>query len=330
MSTLIELGNDLGMGANKLFGEHGGLETIAQVSLNGGTHMGQFVGLGAQAKTPLHIQCASGSFYVGAGAHDWGRPVENLGYDQLMGAPGAIALLCASLTNYIKRYGPFTAPIQMMVGLPIELLSGEEAQANAAAVQAWLTGTHAWVADGQSYTAEIAEVKITSQPVGAMFDHMLDDAGKVRPSLKGLFAQEVGILSVGFNTVELLVVRDRKPIQRFTAGATVGVRRLLEIVNGQRLYSLGELDARLRAGQLDVSSALPIWERALMGQIEQQWGTAWRRFAAVLIVGGGAVLLRDTLPHRFGGKAIVPDNPVLSIANGLYKLALSQQGRKRV
>lgn len=49
--------------------------------------------------------------------------------------------------------------------------------------------------------------------------------------------------------------------KNFTACKTTGVRRLLELVNGQQLYSLGELDTLLRANKLDISQALPIWER---------------------------------------------------------------------
>jgi hypothetical protein len=125
-----------------------------------------------------------------------------------------------------------------------------------------------------------------------------------------------------------MVVRNRTPVQRFTAGTSSGVRRLLELVNGQRLYSLGELDMQLRSGQLDVSAALPIWEREVMGVIEKQWGNAWKRFAAVLLMGGGSILLKETLPYRFSGKAYLPDQPIMAIARGLHKLSIFQQNRR--
>jgi hypothetical protein len=60
----------------------------------------------------------------------------------------------------------------------------------------------------------------------------------------------------------------------------------------------------------------------VLGVIERQWGSAWRRFAVVLIMGGGALLLKDTLPLKFSGKAYLPDNPVQAIARGLYKMTL--------
>jgi hypothetical protein len=220
------------------------------------------------------------------------------------------------------------APISLTCGLPLESLSGESAQATGEGVQRWLRGAHTWQADGQPYTIEIAEVRVTSQPVGGLFDALLDDEGRFIPARREWFNQEVGVVSIGMSTIELLVVRSRVPVQRFTAGATVGVRRLLELVDGQRLYSLGELDSLLRAGRLDISRALPIWQEEVFGRIEKQWGIAWRRFAAVILLGGGAILLKDTLPYRFGGKAVLPDDPVLATARGLAKLGLMQAQKK--
>ncbi|MBT7014862.1 MAG: ParM/StbA family protein [Anaerolineae bacterium] len=327
-NDLILLGEDLGMGANKLYGLHGGQQTPSQVSLNGSQKVSQMLGLRSQ-KPPLHIATDYGEFYTGAGAHDWGRPVENLDYERLNGSAEMKALFLGSVTRYMRKYGKFDRPLSLTVGMPLEPLTGENAKENVTAVRRWMKGIHEWEADGKSARIEVAEVKITSQPVGALFDHLLDEKGRFVLERKPAFKKEVGIISVGFNTVELLVVRDKKPVQRFTAGATSGVRRLLEIVNHSGMYSLGELDTQLRAGHLDLREALPVWEREVTGVIERTWGTSWKRFAAILLVGGGAVLLKKTLPYRFNGKAYIPDEPVLSIARGLYKLGLFQANRKR-
>src|SRR5690606_8011733 len=108
------------------------------------------------------------------------------------------------------------------------------------------------------------------------------------PAHKGHMKKEIGIISIGFNTVELLVVQDSAPVQRFTAGSTNGVRRLLELLNPGGLYSLGELDTQIRTGSLATGDALNVWEREVTGQVERVWGTAWRRFASIILVGGGA------------------------------------------
>ncbi len=318
---MFYLGIDAGNGAFKLHGPQGGLEILSQVASNGGQRVASTMGLRKQ-KPPLSIQNAHGSFYIGAGAHDYGRPVENLDVERFNGTPEMVALAHGALTQYMHQYGAISEPLSLIVGLPQEALTGDVVESTRESIRRWLRGPHQWSADGQPYCLEIADVKITSQVSGGLFDYLLDSKGKFVPERKKAFTAEVGIISVGFGTVELLVVRDRVPVQRFTTGATSGVRRLLEIINSQRLYSLGEMDILLRAGQLDTSTALPIWEREVMGVIERQWGSAWRRFAAVLIMGGGAILLKNTLPQRFNGKGFMPDQPVQAIARGLYKMSL--------
>jgi hypothetical protein len=303
------------------------LEFVSQAASNGTQKVLSTLGL-RKSKAPLAIHNESGSFYVGAGAHDFGRPVENLDVDRFNGTPEMKALLHGSLTRYQQRYGKFSAPLAVVVGLPNEVLTGDLAEQNIENVKRWLRGMHTWTADGEPYSVEIAEVKAASQATGGLFDYLLDAEGHFIPERKGAFNSEVGIITIGFGTVELMVVRNREIVQCFTSGAASGVRRLLEVVNGQRLYSLGEMDMQLRAGQLELREALPIWEREVTGVIEKQWGTAWKRFAAVLIMGGGAILLKDTLPHRFIGRAYLPDEPVQAIARGLYRLTLLQQARK--
>lgn len=326
-TKMIPLGIDAGNGAFKLAGAAGGLEIVSQVATNGTQKVMTTLGL-RKRKAPLQIPNESGSFYVGPGAHDYGRPVENLDVDRFNGTPEMKALLHGSLTGYQQKYGKFDAPLLVVVGLPHDVLAGDGAEQNVENAKRWIKGIHTWTADGEPYSVEIADVKVASQVTGGLFDYLLDDQGHFIPERKGAFSGEVGVISVGFGTVELMVVRDRTPVQRFTSGSASGVRRLLEIVNGQRLYSLGEMDTQLRAGQLDVVAALPVWEREVTGVVERQWGTAWKRFAVVLLMGGGSILLRETLPYRFNGKAFLPDEPVQAIARGLYKLTLMQQSRK--
>lgn len=321
---MISLGIDAGNGAFKIYGAQGGQETLSQVAWNGNQKVVATMGL-KKTKAPLNIKNAHGSFYVGAGSHDYGRPVENLDVERFNGTPEMVALLHGALANYQRAHGKFSEPLSIVVGLPQETLTGELAEQTSVNVKRWLGGLHTWAADGHEYTVEIAEVRIASQVSGGLFDYLLDDEGKFIAARKKAFTGEVGIISVGFGTVELLVVRDRAPVQRFTTGTASGVRRLLEILNGQRLYSLGELDIMLRSGQLETNEALPIWEREVSGVIERQWGTAWRRFAAVLVMGGGAILLPN-LALKFNGRGHIPENPVMAIARGLFKMTLLKRG----
>lgn len=326
MSDYIHIGEDLGMGANKLWGAAGGQQTVSQVASNGNSAISGMLGLKAKRR-PLHITSAFGSFYVGEGAHEHGRPVENLEFDRLTGAPEMRALFYGALVNYQNEYGEFDRPVSLMAGLPLQMMTGANAKSYQQAVTGWLKGTHEFEADGKPVKIEIAKVRLTSQPVGALFDYALDEEGNFRPGGTDAMFDEVGIISIGFNTLELLVVKEQSAVERFTLGNTVGVRRLLELINRERLFSLGELDEKLRAGRrlAEVKAALPIWAREVNGEIEKCWGASHRRFLKVLIVGGGALLLKDALTAQFGAKAWTAENPVLSIARGLYKLSVMKR-----
>lgn len=329
MTEMMHFGLDLGMGAIKLFGNQQGIQLISQVAVNNGPLVGRMLGLGS-SRLPLRITLPTGNtFFVDSGAHDSGRPVENLSMDRFAGAPEMVALFYGAFTRFFQTAGAITPPVSITCGLPLETLAGEEARTTVERIQRWMKAEHTWKANDQDYQLVVTEVRATSQPAGALFDYVLDEEGNIIPNRRNAFTQEVGIVSVGMNTTELLVVREKVPVQRFTAGSTSGVRRLLELVNGQGLYSLGELDTLLRANRLDVSQVLPIWEREVTGEIEKCWGKSWRRFTAVILVGGGAVLLKNTLPYYFNGKGVLPEDPIMSIARGLWKLPLYQTAMKK-
>lgn len=341
-SEFIFLGEDLGMGANKLWGngwdvpgekkgttrfvQGGGLQVVSQVSSNGRGHYQGMLGLKSKRR-PMEIASDFGSFYVGEGAHEHGRPVENLDFERLTGAPEMRALLYGSLAQYQKLYGKFDRPLSLMVGLPLQMMMGADAKAYQAGVKGWLKGSHQFSADGEAMKLEVGQVRLTSQPVGALFDYVLDEDGRIQADRASAMLDEVGVISVGFNTVELLVVKDQGAVERFTAGNTLGVRRLLELLNRDGLFSLGELDEKVRAGRLkdELRTALPIWAREVNGEIERRWGQSFKRFVKVIIVGGGALLLKDLLTAQFGVKAHVPNVPVLSIARGLWKLSVMKK-----
>jgi hypothetical protein len=324
------IANDPGSSGLRLYGRAGFVNQSAHVAADGGGRIMQLAGL-TQRKPPLKIESASvPPLYVGDTAAQFGAPIDNLDHDRQTGTPEMKAVLYAALTRYQQAHGEFDAPLNLGVALPNQFITGDEADSNKALVKSWMTGSHTWRADGLPYSVAIADVRPTSQAAAAMFDYLLDDSGDWRPDRKAAFRKEIGVISIGFDTIELMVVNNKAITPAFTAGKKIGARELLRLVDPRGLYSLSELEPQLRAarGALDVSAQLPVWERKITGFIDETWGTTWRRFAAIVIVGGGAILLRDTLPSKFNGKACVPDQPVLAVARGLYKLMLNQHKGK--
>ena len=217
--------------------------------------------------------------------------------------------------------------VNLWIALPIATLMGAEASTTQKAVQEFFSGAHHWLADGVQQAIDVGNVVVAPQPVGAMFDHLLTENGEMPADKKLLFKKELGILGIGMNTVDLLAVNAGVPVERFTAGKNIGVRRLLELTNRDGLYSLAERDDQLRAGTLDISTAQPVWAREVLGFIEQTWESQFKRFAAIIVVGGGSLLMRDELLRRFRGQAVTVDDPVLATARGLYRYAVMKSAR---
>lgn len=321
MNTVLAF--DPGFGNTKLYGQNGQLVMQSAVSSAGSSHTYRVEGLRA-TRSPLRIETAAGPFYVGERAHDWGRPVENLDLERLTGSPEMLALLYAALT----KYGVPSEQISLVVGLPIGALSSGDAPDTKRAVRTNLSGEHRWSADGVERRAFVDQVRIASQPVGAMFDYLLDDEGHLLAAHQVALTAELGVLGIGMNTVDLLVVREGAAVSRYTVGDTLGVRRLLQLCGGST-YSLAELDLQLRAGVLNVEGAVKVWESEVVGFVEKSWGSNCSRFETIVGVGGGIALLKQALLRRFRDRLFIPDDPIIATARGLYKYSLMQVGKGR-
>jgi len=322
---MIQIGFDPGYGNTKVYGNAGGVTLPSHVAIKQNGHLGRMEGMQSR-RPPLAVTVGERAFYVGAGAHDWGAPVESLDYARLSGSPEVRATLYAALSQYQRQHGAIVSPITLMVGLPLGAL-GDEQKAIGAEMRGWLTGQHTWQTNDTAHSIAIDQVLVTSQATAALYDYVLDDDGRFRPDRASHLNEEMGVVSVGFNTLELMVIREKRPLARFTGGSKHGVRALLQAMDGSGTYSLGELDERLRAGLTD-GAALELWLSGVSGQIEKQWGDRWRQFAQIIVVGGGALLLRNQLNGYFRGKCHIPDEPVLAVARGMHKLLRLRDGHQ--
>ncbi len=324
--THSKLSFDPGAGAIKaVFGESRLLLPSA-VAVNGQHRLHSVAGLKSR-KRPLAILTRDGEFYVGAGAHDFGRPVENLDFDRLTGSPEMRALFYATLSRLLPANDEQS--IDLIVGLPIAVLTGDEAPATIKLVKEFLSGVHTWQVDGHQRAVTVNAVQITGQPVGALFEFFLDENGATRPEHKAAYDREVGVLNIGMSTVDLLASRRGQPVERFTAGESIGVRRLLTMLNSEGIFSLAELDEQLRAGQLEVNSHLKVWAREVTGYIDTVWGKSRGRFSRLIATGGGVHLLREILLRKFGVMFYTAADPVMATANGLYRFGLMQARKEK-
>lgn len=323
-----KLGCDLGMSSVKLVGAAGELQFLSQAALYGG-EMGDF---GGRRKKPTIIEADFGKLYVGEQAHSFGSPVENLGFDRLAETNEVRAVLYGAWSEYQKKFGDFSMPLELIVGLPFQMLMGESGSVAKFRrdVNRWLAGEHRWSADGRDFGVVVSKVHLFPQAMGAPIDYALGMDGRAESAEHTEALQkECATISIGSNTVELLVTKRDRDTKRFNGGKPIGVRSLWRRVDPHGYYSFGEFDEMLRDRSLpdsmDVRPHLASWMSEINGFANQKWGDAYHRFHKVFIVGGGAILLKSKLRNAFDGKAQIMADPVMAIARGLYKAGFGLQ-----
>jgi len=323
------LGVDIGNSGLKLGTEFGPIYEPALVAPAGATRLRAMAGV-KTFKPPLRVETQDGAFYIGPHAYHFGNLIQNLAYDRVGGTPEVRALLYAGLTRYLDRAGEAAGkPLHVVAGLPLEVVRGKAGAVTPPAVRRWLECEHAWCIDGREYGVKIADVRTTGQAVGAMYDYLLLPTGEYDPDRKKAVNGLIGVISLGFGTIEAMAIDTGRAIEDKTDGAAHGVRRLLEEACPESIATLGELDEALRDDRLDVGRSLDAYTSRVIGQIEKVWGSQWKKFPLVILAGGGVRLIGDRLEAQFHGQVHKPSDPVQSIAQGLYKLGLNLRLRGR-
>ena len=314
---------DLGTACIKVYGLMGGMvmpSTVASFSaaIINRNHRERSCKL---TYPPMLIESDRGAYYVGKAAHDWGLPVQDVDWDWMTGSAELMSLFYGALTRYQAK-----GDVALRVALPVAALKEPRTRRQ---VTALLVGSHRWYWDGCERCVTVRSVYTTSRPLAAMLDYYLTDQGTLAFHRLLPPGGDIGIADVGADTVELTVMRGNSPTQSFAACKELGLRRLMELANHDGDHSLTDLGAQLRAGGLDLVQALPVWQNELLGYIESQWGRSEGRFKAVVVVGGGAELLREPLVRKFGIKTFIRHYPIIASARGMYKNALMRGRRKR-
>jgi hypothetical protein len=279
---------------------------------------------------------------VGPNVADYARPVERLDFERLSNGPELRALAYAALFGIVDDD---QADINLVIGLPIEVLQGPGAKDTVKSLRGWLLGQHNFAVNDQPVALNIHRIRPVAQPVGSFFDWGLDHSGQWTRSTDD-FKLPVGILDLGFNTLDLFSVQEGEISVRYTGGDTLGMRRAATYLKDnvqrqhQRSLSLHQADELLReyikgrgrkqvklpvaGGTADmraqVRSALDYTAGEVTAFVEQVWGNG-RQFSNLLLTGGGSLALKDQLQRQIPHAIFSGDDPVTANARGLAKLA---------
>lgn len=322
---MFTLGCDLGQSSLKLVGAGGSLQFASTAALFSG--MVSDFGFGKRRRKPVIVEGDHGKMWVGPDAHTYGTAVENIDFERLTGTTEMRYIWYGALSEYMRQFGSLDEPVRLIVGLPFQMLQGDDATVAKfrREVAGWMSGSHTWEADGAPHHVEIGDVHLRPQALGAPVDYAMTMDGKpVDAERQKILTYENGTVNIGSTTVETLVIEGNKNQHVFNGGKRVGVYQLWKRVDPRQAYSFGEFEAKLRAGTLPedmpVEPHLESWYNEVSGFVNSKWGESWRRFHRIFLVGGGSILLEKFFRQRFNGKAVTMDDPVMSVARGLYKL----------
>ncbi len=323
---MFTIGCDLGQSSLKLVGANGSLQFASTAALFSG--MVSDFGFGKKRRKPLVIEGDHGKLWVGHEAHSYGTAIENIDFERLTGTTEMRYILYGAMSEYMRQFGAIDQPVRLMVGLPFQMLQGEEATVTKSKreVIGWMSGRHSWETDGVAHEMNVADVRLYPQALGAPVDYAMTMDGKpVDAERQKILTYENGTVNIGSSTVETLVIEGNKNTHKFNGGKRIGVFQLWKRVDPRGAYSFGEFEAKLRTDTLpdsmDVEPHLESWYSEVSGFVNSMWGESWRRFHRVFLVGGGSILLEKFLRNRFNGKVVMMEDPVMSVSRGLYKFS---------
>lgn len=348
MSTSINLANDLGFGNVKSARRAAnGIQSFTFPSIVGvGERDLGILDLGGirqrrrRGHEPFRVSYDGIETLVGEGIDRYTIPIERMDYGRL--TDDCMELRSFLYTSLHQMLGGGVHTANMVVGLPVDLFQADDAQDRIKRLKGWVIGEHHFVVNGEESVVTIRDIRPIGQPVGAFFDWGLDESGKwVRDQSD--FSAGVAVLDLGFNTLDLFVVKGGRIDARYTGGETLGMRRAATIVvdmvkaKHQRDLSLHEADQYIRqfingnrsieltvAGEtVDirnvVKAAIDSAAGRVIGYVERNWGNG-RQFNKLLLAGGGCLALGSRLQALFRHATLLPD-PVTANARGMAKLA---------
>lgn len=239
------------------------------------------------------------------------------------------SLFLAALTELTPAT---VADVALVTGLPVAFYDDKDA------VAARLVGEHRPQREGRrAQVLRVTQARVIPQPFGSLLAAVLDDRGGIADQT--LAKSAVGIIDVGGKTCNLLSVNRLSEIGRETASVNVGGWDLVRGVRqwlSQHYPGLDDLRDHALAGAIqarelryygepvsDFPAVVEAQAADLAGQVIAEASHLWNGGAtldAVLVTGGGALLLGEAIRKHWKHARIVSD-PVNANAIGYWKLA---------
>lgn len=317
----MNVGLDLGYSAVKLVAE-GRRKSFPSVV--GTPEMGRFSLDGQENHIVLSVP---DRVLVGEGAMTQSRFVNRREDRAWIESAEYYNLFLAALTELTTAT---VVDLVLVTGLPVAFYSDK------AALRERLVGVHKVTREGRhAQTFKVSDCRVIPQPFGALLATALDERGRIAEP--GLATGSVGVIDVGGKTTNLLSVKRLAEIGRETESVSVGawdiVRAVrafladrcpnLELRDHQVVEAIVARQVRYYGQPVDLKPVVDAALEPMANQVIAQATQLWNGGAgldAILVAGGGALLLGPFLKAHFRHARVVTD-PVFANSEGYWKLA---------
>lgn len=220
--------------------------------------------------------------------------------------------------------------LKIVTGLPVAFFENDKD-----VLQNRLMGEHRAQRDGRNaQTFKVTDVRVIPQPFGALLSEALDNRGQI---VNNQLTGQVGVIDVGGKTTNILSVDQLAEVSNETTSVNLGgwdiVRQIREHLTGMcpdldlRDHQIAEAiktrTLNYYGEPVDLGPAIDSIIGPMANQVIAQATQLWNGGAAliaILIVGGGAILLGPYLQRHFR-HARIAHNPIYANAVGYWKLS---------
>ena len=269
-----------------------------------------------------------GSWLVGEGAIAQSRFVDRREDRGWIASDAYRRLMSAAFTEVTAATW---CELVVVTGLPVAFYSADKD-----AVRDRFLGNHRVAREGRrAQTFQVTECRVIPQPFGALLAEALNDQGRIVS--QDLATGAVGVIDIGGKTTNLLSVNRLAEIGRETASISLGAWDLvravreylvdhcpgLEVRDHQVIDTIVKRHVKYFGTAVDLGDVIDATLEPMADQVIAQATQLWNGAAgleAILVAGGGALLLRPHLARSFPHVRVV-DNPVFANALGYWRFA---------
>jgi plasmid segregation protein ParM len=274
------------------------------------------------------VEYKNKSYFIGDIAYAQSSPRVTMNKNRFTSNEGIAIMLSALVLLSNNQY----EDVKLVTGLPVN----EYSELKDAYREALLGKHNVQIIDpdgksGEYYAFDIQDVKVLPQPIGTIFDSVLDSQGKIENRV--LAKGKIGVIDVGKFTVDLSVTDTLQFIDKSsTSYGDIGLFdafKELSLALKSEGYDIppDSLEPYIR-GKKPINGLTELKEQFFTLQAEKiisrvfnTWSDIWS-FDQVFITGGGALVLGDHLIKHLGSeKAVICDNPTMTNCKGYFKFA---------